>query len=76
MVKDNLVINCWESAVDLALFRITWWSTAGKELASWFCLGLPGGHLLGKSWSLGFVYDHLVVFCWERAGPLALFRIT
>ena len=75
-VSDILVVICWEKAVLLALFWISWWSSAGKELSSWLCLGHPGGHLLGKCCPLGFVWDILVVIYWERAVLLALFGIS
>ena len=75
-VWDILVVICWERAVLLALFGISWWSSTGKELSSWLCLGYPGGHLLGKSCPLGFIWDILVVIYWERAVLLALFGIS
>ena len=38
-VKDSLVAIYWERAVFLALFRIAWWPSTGKELFSSLCLG-------------------------------------
>ena len=46
---DILVVIYWERTVLLALFGISWWSSAGKELSSWLCLGYPGGHLLERA---------------------------
>ena len=66
---------CWERAGLLALFKITLWSFAGKEPSSTL-FRITRGHLMGKSWPLCVVYDNLVVICWERAGLLALLRIT